>query len=244
VFIRHHYSTLPSTQDACRALAEQGAPEGTLVTADEQTAGRGRMGHTWYSPRGQAIYASILLRPALSVQQSSWLTMMAALAVKATIDAVGAQHTMEAQATIKWLNDINLKGKKVCGILVETSITGDRLDYAIVGIGLNVNTDFDDAPEEVRARATSLKAEFGKELDRDAILQTLLHNLEVRYATPQRSPAAEYAQHVETLGQPVRVQVGDEVVAGVAVGVDEWGALQIQSSTGVRSISFGQLKFT
>ena len=142
---------------------------------------------------------------------------------------------------IKWLNDINLNGKKVCGILVETSITEDKLDYAILGIGLNVNTDFADAPQDVRTRATSLKQEFGTELDRDAILQTLLQNLGTRYAQLQYSPAAEYAQHVETLGQPVRVQVGDEVVAGMATGVDEWGALQIQTNAGLRSLSFGHL---
>jgi BirA family transcriptional regulator, biotin operon repressor / biotin---[acetyl-CoA-carboxylase] ligase len=251
-FTRHHHLTLTSTQDVCRALAEHGAPEGTVVTADEQTAGRGRAGHQWFSPRGQAVYASILLRPALGLRQSSWLTMLAALAIlegwkvgrlegwKMT-NLQTFQPPNPSTPRIKWLNDINLNGKKVCGILVETSITADQLDYAIVGIGLNVNTDFADAPQDVRARATSLKQEFGAELDRDAILQTLLQNLGARYAQLQHSPATEYAQHVETLGQPVRVQVGDEVIAGVATGVDEWGALQIQTSVEVRSISFGHL---
>ena len=233
---RHHHLTLPSTQDTCRALAEQGAPAGTLVTADEQTTGRGRMGHTWFSPRGQAIYASILLRPALSVQQSPWLTMLAALVVR---DAIPTKAV-----TIKWLNDLNLNGKKICGILVETSMTEDRLDYAILGIGLNVNTTFADAPTDVRARATSLKQEMGIELDREAILQTVLHNLHIRYAALQRtqhSPAEEYAQHVETLGQLVRVQAGDEIIAGMATGVNAWGALQIETSAGLRSVSYGHV---
>jgi BirA family biotin operon repressor/biotin-[acetyl-CoA-carboxylase] ligase len=239
IFVRHHHTSLSSTQDICRALAEAGAPEGALVTADEQTSGRGRSGHTWYSPRGQAIYASILLRPALGLRQMAWLTMMAALAVRDAIDCGGV-----AQTTIKWLNDIHLNGKKVCGILVETSMTGDKLDYAIVGIGLNVNTDFADAPDEVRARATSLKQVFGIEFDRDAVLQTLLVRFGLRYAQLRRtqlSPAAEYAQHVETLGQHVRVQVGDEVVEGLAVGVDEWGALRVETRAGVRVVVAGQV---
>ena len=194
------------------------------------------MGHTWFSPRGQAIYASILLRPALSVQQSPWLTMLAALAVR---DAIPTPAV-----TIKWLNDLNLNGKKICGILVETSITEDRLDYAILGIGLNVNTTFADAPADVRARATSLKQEMGIELDREAILQTLLQNLHVRHhelQCTQHSPAEEYAQHVETLGQPVRVQAGDEIIAGVATGVNAWGALMIETSAGMRSVSYGHV---
>jgi BirA family biotin operon repressor/biotin-[acetyl-CoA-carboxylase] ligase len=239
IFVRHHYTSLTSTQDACRALAEAGAPEGALVTADEQTAGRGRGGHTWYSPRGQAICASLLLRPRLGLRQVAWLTMMAALAVRDAVDCVG-----DAQVAIKWLNDIHLNGKKVCGILVETSITGDKLDYAIVGIGLNVNTDFADAPDEVRARATSLKQVFGIEFDRDAVLQQLLMRFRLRYAQlqrMQRSPAAEYAQHVETLGRQVRVQVGDGVVEGLAVGVDEWGALRVETSAGVRGVMAGQV---
>ena len=251
-FTRHHHPTLTSTQEACRILAEQDAPEGTLVTADEQTAGRGRAGHSWFSPRGQAVYASLLLRPALSLRQSSWLTMLAALAIldcwkvgRLEDDKPSNLPTFQPSnlptPRIKWLNDINLNGKKVCGILVETSITEDRLDYAILGIGLNVNNDFADAPPDVRARATSLKQEFGAELDRDAILQTLLQNLGARYAQLQHSPATEYAQHVETLGQPVRVQVGDEIVEGVATGVDEWGALQVQTSAGLRSLSFGHI---
>jgi BirA family biotin operon repressor/biotin-[acetyl-CoA-carboxylase] ligase len=239
IFVRHHQTSLTSTQDACRALAEAGAPEGALVTADEQTAGRGRGGHTWYSPRGQAIYASILLRPSLGLRKATWLTMMAALAVRETIDCGGV-----AQTTIKWLNDIHLNGKKVCGILVETSLTGDKLDYAIVGIGLNVNTDFADAPDEVRTRATSLKQVFGIEFDRDSVLQTLLVRFRLRYAQLQRtqhSPAAEYAQHVETLGRQVRVQAGDEVIEGLAVGVDEWGALRVETSAGVRVVMVGQV---
>ena len=230
------FDSVTSTMDVCRELAQSSHPNGSVVVADEQTAGRGRMGQTWFSPRGQALYVSILLRPTLTLQQASWLTMLAALAVLDTVDEVGAH------ATIKWLNDINLNSRKVCGILVETSITANKLDYAVLGIGLNVNTDFALAPPDVRQRATSLKQELGTEFDREAILHSLLKNLAARYNQLQRGQhgiATEYAQHVETLGQPVRMQAGAEIIGGIATSVDEWGALQIQTSAGLRSVSFG-----
>ena len=152
------FDCVASTQDICRELAQGGAGEGVVIVAEGQTAGRGRAGTAWYSPPGQAIYASILLRPRLAVPQVSWITMIAALAVTDGIHAVGVETRIRrvSTPTIKWFNDIVLDAKKVCGILVETAITDDRLDYAILGMGLNVNTDFAEAPVEVRARATSL----------------------------------------------------------------------------------------
>jgi BirA family biotin operon repressor/biotin-[acetyl-CoA-carboxylase] ligase len=246
-------ATVTSTMDVCRALAEAGAAEGTTVLADEQTAGRGRAGHGWYSPAGQALYVSVLLRPTLSVRQSPWLTMLAALAVWDTLrweirDWERAQSPVSnlqaSVLSIKWLNDIHLNRRKVAGILVETTLTGERLDYAVVGMGVNVNTDFAAAPAEVRARATSLQVEFGVDFVRESILQNLLHNFGVRYDELQctcHSPAEEYAQHLETLGQPVRVQMGAEVVAGVAVRVDAFGALVIATDSGERAVSFGSL---
>ena len=240
LFDIRRYESVSSTMDVCREMARTSASEGIVVLAEEQLAGRGRMGHTWFSPRGQAVYASILLRPVLSLQQSSWLTLLAALAVKDTLDDLAPTHSV----TIKWLNDINLNRRKVCGILVETSLTESNLDYAILGIGLNVNTDFASASPDVRNRATSLKQELGKEFDREAILQTLLQHLAHRYnhlQSSRHSPAADYAQHVETLGQSVRAQAGDEIISGIALDVDEWGALQIQTNTGLRSVSFGHI---
>ncbi len=179
--------------DVAREWAEQGAAEGAVVLAEEQTAGRGRAGHAWYSPPEQALYLSIVLRPPLIPAETSWITIVAALAVCDTLDALVSAPTSEEPrhpvtsspphlVTLKWFNDVLLNGRKVCGTLVESSITGGQLDYAVLGIGMNVNTAFDAAPDDVRSRATSLRAALGRVFDREAILQALLAHIDARYA--------------------------------------------------------------
>lgn len=243
-FVIHRHGAVGSTMDLCRSLAEAGAPEGTVVSADVQLAGRGRVGHTWFAPAGQSLMFSLLLRPARA--QVNWLTMLAALAVLETL-----QHEVERATAahapnfaLKWFNDVHADGKKICGILVEAAFSGDQLAYAVLGIGLNVNTAFDDAPEEVRGRATSLAQVCGQRFDREAVLTTLLAALDRRYAEMQqhgRSPAAEYARHVETLGRSVQLKTGNEFVTGVALRVEDDGALVVRTDAGERVIRFGDV---
>jgi len=243
-FVIHRHETVDSTMDLCRSLADAGAPEGTVVTADVQLAGRGRLGHTWFAPAGQSVMFSLLLRPAKT--HANWITMLAALAV---LDAVQAevelaQPAREPAFGLKWFNDVHADGKKIGGILVEAAFNGDALDYAILGIGLNVNTVFDSAPGEVRARATSLAEVCGQPFDREVILTRLLAALNRRYSHmlhTGHSPAADYARHVETLGRSVRLKAGDEVVAGVALRVEDDGALVLQTATGERVMRFGDV---
>ncbi len=251
-----HFASVGSTQDICRRLAECGAAEGVTIVADEQTAGRGRVGHHWFSPPGQAIYTSILLRPSLGMAQANWITMIAALAVTDTVailganavgaDARSAPTASAPTATIKWFNDVLLGGKKVCGILVETAVIADQLEYAILGIGLNVNTAFGHAPDDVHARASSLREAWGldAQIDRAAALQLLLAQFDQRYTQlidTQHSPAPEYAQRMDTLGKWVRVQVGDDIIEGLACTVDDWGGLCIQTNRGIRKAHFGHI---
>lgn len=245
------FDCVASTQDICRELAQSGAKEGVVIVAEGQTAGRGRTGTAWYSPLGQAIYASMLLRPRLAVPQVSWITMIAALAVSDAIHAMGVAEThirRVSTPTIKWFNDIVLDAKKVCGILVETAITDDRLDYAILGIGLNVNTDFAEAPVEVRARATSLREAWGfsreLKLNRDAVLNTVLAQFVQRYEAlidTQNSPARAYAKRLDTLGKWVCVQSGDDIVEGLAHDIDDLGGLCIRTAQGERIAYFGHV---
>ncbi len=249
--------------DLCRAYAEQGAGEGLVVLADEQTAGRGRAGRAWYSPPGQSLYLSILLRPDLCPRQIGWLTMIGALAVceiaKETANAQPADSRSRASALpapllpsqaqggnalqfrLKWPNDVLLNGRKVAGVLVESSLIGDRLDYAVLGIGLNVNTLFDDAPEEIRLRATSLREALGYEVDRDVILERLLAAFSARYAMLPASPLADYVRRLDALGWRVRLQVGDEIVEGDAVRVEDDGALVMMTNSGERVVTFGDI---
>lgn len=242
------YAQVDSTQHVCQRHAENGVTEGLVVVADEQTAGRGRMGHTWYSPPGQAIYASLLLRPKLTVPQTNWITMIAAMAVIDTVADMGLRAgispTPTNTPTIKWFNDIFLNGKKLCGILVETSVIDEEIDHAILGVGLNVNTDFGHAPDEVRERATSLREAWGISLDRERVLAQFLDRFAARYAAlghAQQSPAAAYAAHVDTLGKWVRVQAADNLIEGLAVGVDDLGGLRVQTASGERIAYFGHV---
>jgi BirA family biotin operon repressor/biotin-[acetyl-CoA-carboxylase] ligase len=243
------HAAVTSTMDVCRELAEHDAPEGTVVVADAQAAGRGRAGHTWFSPAGESLYASILLRPDLLPQQGGWLTMLAALAVlesaKSQVQsAISTLVPCPSHFSLRWFNDIHLNGRKVAGVLVESALMEGRIDYAIVGIGLNVNTRFDDAPADVQARAISLREVVGRDLNRDDVLKGLLENFGRRYndlMRHHRSPAAEYASHLETLGNAVILQAGDERIEGVAMRVQDDGALIVQTSAGERAMAWGEL---
>lgn len=239
--IRHPVVT--STMDVCRQLAERDAPEGTVVIAGEQTAGRGRAGRVWFSPPGQSLFVSILLRPQLAPCQIGWLTMIGALAVYEMVNEELSDEKAQSssQLTIKWFNDVLLDGRKLAGVLVETSLTGDWLDYAVLGIGLNVNTRFDDAPEEIRRRATSLREAFRREFDREAVLQSLLRMFSIRYEALPASPVADYARRLDTLGKRVRLSAGEEIVEGEAVRVEEDGALIVVTEKGERVARFGDV---
>ncbi|MCL5995694.1 MAG: biotin--[acetyl-CoA-carboxylase] ligase [Chloroflexi bacterium] len=269
------YRTVTSTMDVAREQAERGAAEGTVVVADEQTAGRGRSTHTWYSPPEQSLYVSLLLRPTLAAGQIGWITMVAALAVRevlleirdwrlrpSVLGEIGPAALSNLQSpisnlqlpiSIKWFNDVLLHGRKVCGILLEVSFTGDRLDYGILGIGLNVNTSFDDAPADVRARATSLYDEWARinegnesaqPFDREELLKRLLARFGERYSALLKapiSPAHEYAQYVETLGRDVRIDTGREIIAGRALRIADDGALIVRTEAGERRVGFGDV---
>jgi BirA family biotin operon repressor/biotin-[acetyl-CoA-carboxylase] ligase len=245
-----HYDSVTSTMDVARQMAEAGAPEGSVTVADEQTSGRGRSAHIWYSPPAQSLYVSLLLRPALTPTQTGWITMVAALAMRDLIVEIRDWYKPASGAppspmvSIKWFNDVLLGGRKVCGILVESSLTDMRVDYAVLGIGLNVNTRFEDAPPDVRARATSLAAAWGTTLDREMVLQRLLALFGARYerlVQTRRSPAPEYAPHVETLGREVHIDTGSERVTGRAVRIADDGALIVQTAQGERRIGFGDV---
>ena len=233
--------------DAARALATAGAKEGVCVIADTQTAGRGRLGRTWYSPPGAALYASLVFRPTfLPTARGGWLSMLAALAVRdgaaAILDTAGRPAT---DLKLKWPNDTLLDGRKLAGILIESAFAGDGLEWVIVGVGLNVNTRFDEAPEDVRLRATSLRETVGHALDLDQALAAVLAAFEARYEAlhvTRVTPQPEYARHLATLGTRVRVTRRSGVIEGQAFGVTDDGALQVETSAGPVNVAFGDVE--
>ena len=221
---------LSSTQALAARLADRGWPEGPVVLAEEQMAGRGRQGRTWWAPFGQALLMSSLLRPPWAPPEASRLMMVASLAAAEAIEAV-----CPVSVALKWPNDLYVSGRKVGGVLIETRLApeGERLEYAIVGIGVNVAVEFAGRPA-LQEIATSLHAEVGGEVDRAELLLTLLTRLEERYreALAGGSCRDEWAHRLMWLGRPVRVTMPQGSIAGVAEGVDELGALLVRLTDG------------
>jgi len=220
---------LGSTNDEARRLASEGAPEGTLIITDFQSAGRGRMDRDWIAPRGSSLLMSILFRPALAAHQVQRLTMSCGLSVIGAIE----RHT-GLRADLKWPNDLMISGAKVGGILTEIGLEGTGVDYAVVGIGLNVNLDPSQLPANLAMPATSLSHELGTQVDRLSLLRTLLQTIEERYLALNagKSPHREWAARLATLGKPVTVTAAGSVLEGIAESVDADGALQVRLADG------------
>jgi BirA family biotin operon repressor/biotin-[acetyl-CoA-carboxylase] ligase len=220
-----YYPTVSSTMDVAREAAVRGAAEGTVIVAEEQTGGRGRLGRSWINPPG-VVAVSVILRPAMS--QLLRIGMVAALATSRCVDA-----TTGLKSVIKWPNDVLLGGKKVSGILMESSLRGQSVDWVIVGIGLNVNLDPGRFPE-IADTATSIAAELGHEVSHLAILLRLLDEFERLYlALRDGQPVyEEWRDRLETLGKTVTVTHGGHVEVGCAESVDANGSLLLRRPDG------------
>jgi len=220
-----YYPSLTSTMEVAKQEAQLGAGEGTVVVADEQTAGRGRMKRVWLSPKG-SIALSIILHP--SVANLPSLVMLASLAVVHSIEAVTG-----LRAQVKWPNDVLVNGKKICGILIESSVRGKIVDYAIIGIGLNVNLRFADF-SEIQSMATSLSAELGRDVSRLRLIRRLLVEVEGLYLALQAGGSIyeEWRDSLITLGRKIRVKSGETVYEGVAESVARDGSLLLRNFSG------------
>jgi len=219
------YPSLSSTNDIAKREAKKGAREGTVVLAEEQTAGRGRLKRAWLSPKG-SIALSIILHP--TPAQLPYLIMVASLAVARCIEKVGGLETQ-----IKWPNDVLIKGKKACGILIESDVRGSAVDYAVIGIGINVNLKPADFPE-IAATATSLAQELGREISRREMIRCLLEEAEKLYlALPEGSSVfREWRDRLVTLGKEVELISGKTSYQGVAESVASDGSLLLRQPDG------------
>jgi BirA family transcriptional regulator, biotin operon repressor / biotin---[acetyl-CoA-carboxylase] ligase len=222
-----------STNDVAREEARRGAGERLLVVAEEQTAGRGRMDRSWWAPPGTCLLMSLLLRPSIPALQSGRLTMCLGLAaVEGIEDATGVR------AGLKWPNDLVFAGRKLGGMLAEAELDGERIAYAVLGLGLNVNLDFNapasGMPPDLAAAATSLSAALGRKVDRGGLLAAILTRFEDRYGRllAGESPHGAWAARLITLGQRVAVSGAGGELAGVATGVTREGALLVRDDAG------------
>lgn len=225
-----YYPTVDSTNVVVHEMALAGAEEGLVVVADEQTAGRGRLGRRWIAPAGTSLLFSILLRPRLRMAQLPWLTMVVSLAA---LD--GIREVTGVEAALKWPNDVLIDGRKAGGVLTEFGTTGEHLDFAVIGLGLNVNFDPAAVPE-LPPETTSLMVALGRPVQRLPLLRAILRAADERYLRllAGESPLQEWAAHLATLGQHVRVSTPTGVEEGVAEDVDVLGELILRRSDGTR----------
>jgi len=214
-----------STMDIARQEALKGAAEGAVVVAGEQTGGRGRLKRSWLAPQGN-IALSIILYP--DIESLPYLIMIASLAVVNSIESVTG-----LKAGIKWPNDILIDGKKVCGILIENEVRGNKVTYSIVGIGINIDLKVTDHAE-IATTATSLKNESGKDDLRNKIIRALLTEFKRLYLKlPDGKVIYEiWRDRLVTLGKKIRAESGNKIIEGVAEAVDEDGALVIREEDG------------
>lgn len=225
----HYYPQTGSTNDVARDLAAGGAPEGTLVIADEQTRGRGRLARHWIAPPNTSLLMSIIFRPMLPPDQAHRLVIACGLALAEACEAVAG-----VRVEAKWPNDLLIDGKKIAGLLAESAIEGDRLDWVVVGAGLNVHQVFSPT-DPLSGRATSLQMETGREHDRTTLLAQVLARLNDWHArVDQNTLIAAWRARCSMLGQPIQVETPDGTLAGLAEDIDTTGALWLRDANGQR----------
>ena len=222
----HSFSTCPSTNDLAKRLAREGSAEGTVVIADEQTEGRGTKGRSWHSPRGQGLYASVILRP-----RRADLSLLPLTAGVACLEAIREATGLEV--ALEWPNDIVWKHRKLGGILCEGEFLGNAVSFAVLGVGLNIGQKREDFPAALRRTATSLRLALGREVDRAALEKSLWPVLNRWYAAWVRGRKDEIVRTYESklvipAGAVVEVRKAGGTLRGVYRGLDLRARLKIE----------------
>ena len=224
------FETLDSTNTTASELTEK-APDGTVVLSDSQNKGRGRLGRTWISPSGVNIYMSVILKPHIRVKDSSFITLMSAVACVTALKNVTGMGI-----TTKWPNDLMINNKKVGGILTELKSQRQKITSAIVGIGINVNTDLREFPLEMKQSATSLRTEAGVPYPREPIVAAILNEMDRWYKAlirlDKETILRAWTNLTSTLGQEVMIVTSHETLSGTADSIDNEGRLILRLPSG------------
>ena len=234
----HFARETDSTNLWIKRLAKEGAPEGTLALAEFQSAGRGRLGRSWEVPEGTSVMMSILLRPKFEPPYAPTLTLVMGMAVAKAVKKLGFD------VSIKWPNDVVVSHKKICGILTEMGVRDGKIDYAVIGVGINVNIR--EFPEEMADKATSLYLESGREFDRSQLPGLVMEAFEEYYekfaaTCDLRGLKEEYESILANYNQPVRV-LAKEPYEGVARGITDGGELLVEKTDGtIVAVSAGEV---
>ena len=232
------FETIDSTNSCAKTLAEAGMEEGTVVLADFQSAGRGRLGRTWLSEPGKNLLFSFILRPAMDSKAVGTLSLFAAAGVAHGIETFTGEHI-----ECKWPNDLLISGKKFCGILLESSFSADKLDYAVIGVGINVNqTTFSSGLLQC---STSLCTETGALVDRKALFQSILHSLDSLYRQIQNRNNSEimkeWLSRNSMIGKKTTVLHNGKKVDGIVHAFNEDGSMVLKTSGGLQSFYSGDV---
>lgn len=230
-----------STNFTARELADSGAPEGTVVIADSQSAGKGRRGRAWFSPAGLGIYFSIILRPQITPAEAAKTTLLMSVCVAETLESVAG-----LRARIKWPNDILVNGRKIAGILAELSTEMDSVNYLVVGLGVNVNIAANQFPDEIRGSATSVLIETGNQATRIRLLAEIMGKFERYYHHAHNdnfdAVMARWRSMSDIIGRNVTVETAAGKLAGTVIELDRDGALVLKDSKGyVKRILSGDI---
>jgi BirA family biotin operon repressor/biotin-[acetyl-CoA-carboxylase] ligase len=220
-----------STNDLAKELANYGAPEGTIVIAETQTTGRGRLNRKWFSPRG-GLYFSIILKPKLKAKETIKLVFVAGLAVAEVL-----HENYGLNVETKWPNDVLVNGRKVCGILSEMNTKGERVNYVVIGVGINANVNVKKGfPEELKTVATSIENELGRKVRLEELLKLLLEKLDILYEQFLEEGFLQvlkrWKEYASFLGKEVEVMDEVKRLHGLALDVDDEGALVIKLEDG------------
>lgn len=222
-----YFEEVDSTNLVAKQLGKQEGTHGILVVAEKQNAGRGRLGRNWSSPKGSGIYLSLVLQPEINPEHAAMLTIIAALAVNQ-----GIRKTTGIESYIKWPNDIVINGKKVCGILTEMSTVNEKLECVVIGIGINVSQM--SFPKELKSMATSLQMEGKKDVDRSELIINIMNYLEMYYKSFIKEKSlqpivGEYNSFLVNMGRQVRILDDAASYTGTALGINESGALLVNT---------------
>ena len=228
----HYVESIDSTQKMAKELANGDAVEGTLVIADEQSSGRGRMARKWSSPKGKGVWMSLIMKPNIPLMQAPQLTLLTAVAV-----AQGIEEAIAIRPQIKWPNDILIDGKKVTGILTEMQAESDRIHSIIIGIGINVNQTERDFPEELQDIATSLYLQTNQIQSREKVINAVLTRLEWLYELYVREGFAPIKELWESfaisVGKMITATTPQKKIVGEALGITDDGVLLMKDAQGV-----------
>jgi BirA family biotin operon repressor/biotin-[acetyl-CoA-carboxylase] ligase len=244
------FDTINSTNTYAMELADMGYPEGTVIIADAQTGGKGRLGRKWLSPQGKNLYMSTILRPVILPRDAAILTLMSAVACASAIKRLSS-----VPASIKWPNDIMVSDRKLGGILTEIKADMERIFHAVIGIGININLEAEDMPDEIKACATSIKIEQksrraevqnSSDFSRTLIAIEIIKELDRWYSmllnSGKKPVIEEWLKLSSTIGRAVKVTVGNNVFTGIAGTIDEEGMLMLKlPDNTVKKISAGDV---